>query len=99
MLVTADQSELIEWPAQVLNMNPVENMWSEMKTMQETWSIFPPWESDVLWTILGWSSVVWALCVIPNCVHTKTNAVHGWSSGILEVILKMPGLENGPFTG
>lgn len=99
MLVAADQCELIEWPAQVLNINPVEIMWSEMKTMQETRSIFPPRDSDVLRTILGRRSVVWALCLIPNCVHTKTNAVHGWSSGIMEIMLKMPGLENGPFTG
>jgi hypothetical protein len=53
MLVTADQCELVEWPAQAFNINPDENIWSEMKTMQETWSIFPATDSDVLWTILG----------------------------------------------
>jgi hypothetical protein len=32
-----------------------------------------------------------------NWVHAETNEVHGWFSGILDILLKVPGLENSPF--
>jgi len=41
--------ELTDWPPRVPDMNPIENknMCSEVKrTMQETWSVLPPKNSD-----------------------------------------------------
>jgi len=33
-------------------MNLIENMWSEVKrTIQETWPVLPPRNSDELWTL------------------------------------------------
>jgi len=35
-------------------MNLIENMWSEVKrTIQETWPVLPPRNSDELWTIVS----------------------------------------------
>jgi len=35
--------ELINWPPRAPGMNPIENIWSEMKrTMQEIWPVLPP---------------------------------------------------------
>ena len=34
--------ELLDWPKRAPDMNPIENMWSEVKrTMQETWPVLP----------------------------------------------------------
>ena len=52
--------ELIEWPRRSPDLNPIENMWSEVKrTMQETWHVLPPRNSDVLWTLVSdvWDEV------------------------------------------
>jgi hypothetical protein len=49
--------ELIDWPPRAPDMNPIENMWSEVKrTMQETWTVRPHRNSDKLWTLV---SEVW----------------------------------------
>jgi len=41
--------ELLEWPPRAPDMNPIENMWSEVKrTMLETWPVLPPRNSDEL---------------------------------------------------
>jgi hypothetical protein len=43
--------ELTDWPLPVPDMNPIENknMCSDVKrTMQETWSVLPPRNSDKL---------------------------------------------------
>jgi hypothetical protein len=46
--------ELINWPLQAPDMNPIENMWSEVKrTMQETWPVLRPRNSGELWTLLS----------------------------------------------
>jgi hypothetical protein len=35
--------KLIDWPLRAPDMNPIENMWSEVKrTMQETCPVLPP---------------------------------------------------------
>ena len=35
-------------------MNPIENMWSEVKrTMQETWPVILPRNSDELWALVS----------------------------------------------
>jgi len=42
-------------------MNPVENMWSEVKrTMQETWPVLLPRKCDELWALVSdaWDEVV-----------------------------------------
>ena len=41
-------------------MNPIENMWSEVKrTMQEKWPVLPPRNSDELWALVSdaWDEV------------------------------------------
>ena len=46
--------ELLDWPPRVPGMNPVENMWSEVKRkMQETWPVLLPRNSDELWTLVS----------------------------------------------
>jgi len=52
--------ELIDWPLRAPDMNPIENMWSEMKrTLLETWPVLPPRNSDELWTLVSdaWDEV------------------------------------------
>jgi hypothetical protein len=52
--------KLIDWPPGAPNVNPVENMWSEVKrTMQETWPVLPPRNSDELWNLVSdaWDEV------------------------------------------
>jgi transposase len=52
--------ELIDWPPQAPDMNPIENVWSEVKkTMQETWPVLPPRNSGELWTLVSdaWDEV------------------------------------------
>ena len=49
--------KLLDWPPRAPDMNPIENMWSEVKrTMQETWPVLPPRNSDELWAL---ASDVW----------------------------------------
>jgi hypothetical protein len=46
--------ELTDWPPQVLDLNSIENTWSELKkTMQETWPNLPPRNIDVLWAFVS----------------------------------------------
>jgi hypothetical protein len=46
--------KLIDWLPQAPDMNPIENMWIEVKrTLQETWPILPPRNSDELWTLVS----------------------------------------------
>jgi hypothetical protein len=49
--------ELIDWPPCASDMNPIENMWSEVRrTMQETWPVLPPRNSNELWTLVSEAS-------------------------------------------
>ena len=44
----------------VIKVNPIENMWSGVKrTMQETWPVLPPRNSDELWALVSetWDEV------------------------------------------
>jgi hypothetical protein len=44
----------------VIKVNPIENMWSEVKmTMQETWPVLPPRNSNELWALVSdtWDEV------------------------------------------
>jgi hypothetical protein len=48
--------ELIDFPPRATDMNPTENMWSEVKrTMQETWPVLPPRNSDELWVLVSYA--------------------------------------------
>jgi hypothetical protein len=52
--------EFIDWPPWAPDMNPIENTWREVKrTMQETWPILPPKNSDELWSLVSdtWGEV------------------------------------------
>jgi len=52
--------ELIDWPPQVPDMNPIENTWNEVKgAVQETWPVVPPRNSDELWALVSdaWDEV------------------------------------------
>jgi hypothetical protein len=37
------------------------------------------------------------LLIVSKWVYAKANKIHGWISGILDILLKMPGLENNLF--
>jgi hypothetical protein len=39
------------------------------------------------------------LCLISNLVHPEMSEIHGWISGILDILLKIPGFEDSPFKG
>ena len=52
--------KLLDWPPRAPDMNPIENMWNEVKTtMQETWPVLPPRNSDELWALVSdmWDEV------------------------------------------
>jgi hypothetical protein len=85
-------------------MNPIENMWIEVKKKHAGNLVWPHSEKqrcslDLCVRRLGWSCFVSALCAISNWVHAETNEIRGWGSGILDILLKMPGLKNSPFKG
>jgi len=52
--------ELIDWPPRAPDMNPMENMWGEVKrTMLETRPVLLPRNSNELWTLVSdmWDEV------------------------------------------
>jgi hypothetical protein len=56
-------------------MNPIENMWSEVKrTMQEIWPVLPPRNSDEVWTLVSdaWDEVVLFQRYIQSLVESMT---------------------------
>jgi len=67
--------ELIDWPPQLPDMNPIENMWSEVKrTMHETWPVLPPRNSDELWTLVSdaWHEVASSQRYIQSLIESMT---------------------------
>jgi len=59
--------ELLDWTPRAPDMNPIENMWSEVKrTMQETWPVLLPRNSDELWALGSdaWDEVASSTCYI-----------------------------------
>ena len=67
--------ELIEWPRRSPDLNPIENMWSEVKrTMQETWPVLPPRSSDVLRTIVSdaWNEVASSQYYVRSLIESMT---------------------------
>ena len=67
--------ELIDWPLRAPDMNPIENMWSEVKrTVQETWPVLPPRNSDELWTLVSgvWDEVASSQLYIRSLIESMT---------------------------
>jgi hypothetical protein len=92
--------EIIDWPPWVPDMNPIENMWSEVKrTMQETWHVLQRWAMGPCVRHVGWSFFVSALHSITKWVHDMTNEICGRSRRILDFLLKRSISENSPFKG
>jgi hypothetical protein len=93
--------ELTKCPPWMSDMNPTENMWNEVKKRQEIWADLPPGNKrcslDLCVWYLQWSCFVSALCVISNWDHAKMNEISVSCSGILAILLKIPGLKNSNF--
>ena len=67
--------ELTDWPPRAPNMNPIENMWSEVKrTMQEAWLVLPPRNSDELWALVSdtWDEVAMSQRYIRSLIESMT---------------------------
>ena len=67
--------ELLDWPLQAPDMNPIENMWSEVKrTMQETWPVLPPRNSDELWALVldAWDEAGSSTPYIQSLIESMT---------------------------
>ena len=66
--------ELLDWPPRAPDMNPIENMWSEVKrTMQETWLVLPPRNSE-LWALVSnaWDEVASSTHYIRSLIESMT---------------------------
>ena len=67
--------ELLRWPPRARDMNPIENMWSEVKrTMQDTWFVHPSRNSDELWALVSdtWDEVASSTRYIQSLIESMT---------------------------
>jgi transposase len=67
--------ELIDWPPRAPDMNPIENMWSEVKrTMQKKWPVDPPRNSDELWVLVSnaWDDVALSQRYIRSLIESMS---------------------------
>jgi hypothetical protein len=67
--------ELIDWPPRAPDTNPTENMWIEVKrTMQGTWPVLPPRNSDELWVLVSdvWDEVASSQRYIQSLIESMT---------------------------
>jgi len=67
--------ELIDWPPRAPNMNPIENMCTEVKrTLQETWPVLPPRNNDELWTLVSdaWDEVASSQRYVRSLIESMT---------------------------
>jgi hypothetical protein len=67
--------ELIDWPPRAPGMNPIVNMWSEVKrALQETWPVRLPRISDKLWTLVsdGWDEVASSQRYVRSLIESMT---------------------------
>jgi hypothetical protein len=67
--------ELIDWPPRAPDMNPIQNMRSEMKrTMLETWPVLPPRNGDGLWALVSdaWDEVASSQRYIRSLIESMT---------------------------
>ena len=67
--------ELLDRPPRAPDMNPLENMWSEVKrTIQETWPVLPPRNSDELWALVSdvWDEIASSTRYIRLLIESMT---------------------------
>jgi len=66
--------ELLDWPPRAPDMNPIENMWSEVKRTTDTWPVLPPRKSDELWALLSdtWNEVASSTRYIRSLIECMT---------------------------
>jgi hypothetical protein len=84
-------------------MNPIENMWIEVKrTVQETWPVLLPRNSNELSIIVSdvWDEVAssqhYVRSLIESVTRMKSVVESTW---VLDFLLKRPVYENSPFKG
>jgi len=56
-------------------MNPIKNVWSEVeRTMQETWPVIPPRNSNELWAFVSdtWEEVASSMRYIQSLIESMT---------------------------
>jgi hypothetical protein len=74
-LLPQAEVKLTDWLLRAPDMNPIENMWSEVKrTMQETWPVLPPTNSDELWSLVSdaWDEVALSQCYVWSLSESMT---------------------------
>jgi len=74
--------ELLDWPPRAPDMNPIENMWSEVKrTMQETWPVLHPRKSGEQWTLVSdaWDEVASSTRYIRSRIESMTRRMNSVS--------------------
>ena len=67
--------QLIDWPPRAPDMNPIENMWSVVTwTLQETWPVLRPRNSDKLWTLVSdaWDEVASSQRYVQSMIESLT---------------------------
>jgi hypothetical protein len=67
--------KLIDWLLHAPDMNPIDNMWSEVKrAMQETWPVVPPRNSYDPWILVSeaWDEVASSQCYVQSLVKSIT---------------------------
>ena len=82
-------------------MNPIENMWSEVKrTIQEAWPVFLPRNSDELWALVSdaWDEVALSQRYSQSLIESMTQQI----KSVVEAkgfwtLLKQSIFENSPF--
>jgi len=87
----------------VIKVNPIENMWCGVKrTMQETWPVLPPRNSDELWDLVSdvWDEAASSQRYIQSLIESMTR----WMKSVVEAegfwtLLKLSIFENSPFKG
>ena len=75
-------AELTDWLPWAPDMNPIENMWSEVKrTMQENWPVLPLKNSDELWTLVSdaWDEVALSKHYIQSLIESWLDEWNQWS--------------------
>jgi len=90
--------ELLDWPPRVLDMNPIENMWSEVKrTMQKTWPVLPPRNSNELWALVSdtWDEVASSTRYSRSLIESTARRMKSMVDE--EGLLKRSISENNPF--
>ena len=70
--------KILDWPPRGPDMNSIEKIWSEVKkTMQETWPVLPPRNSDELWALMSdaWDEVGSSTRYIRSMIECMTGRI------------------------